>query len=282
MTQVAEQSFARRGEDPADELLRSFGRQVKILRERAGHTQSALGQLLGYSEAQIAAIEQGRRIARPDTIDKLDQLLDADGMLLAMKRAVALTRYPAFFRDAARIEETALEFHQYSSLIVPGMLQTEAYARTMFTVRRPRRNESEIEQMVAARMARHSLFERKPSPVLSFVLEEALLQRPIGGHEVLRGQLERLLLVSENPNVEIQVMPTRTTDHAGVDGPFTLMVPDGGEQVAYLESQGNGRVLTGREAVRGIAARYGIIRAQALSPSESGRLIEQLLRGGDL
>jgi hypothetical protein len=136
--------------------------------------------------------------------------------------------------------------------------------------------------MVVARLARHKLFDRRPSPVLSFVLEEAVLQRPIGGAKVLRGQLEHLLLVSGNPNVEIQVMPTRATDHAGVDGPFTLMVPEGGEQVAYLESQGNGQVITDREAVRGIAARYGIIRAQALSPAASGRLIEQLLRGGDL
>lgn len=282
MTQIPEQAVARRNEDPTDELLRSFGRQIKIFRERAGHTQAALGQLLGYSEAQVAAIEQGRRVPRPNTIDRLDQLLEAEGVLLVMKRPVALARYPAFFRDAARIEETAVEFHQYAPLIVPGMLQTEEYARTMFTVWRPRRNESEIEQMVAARMARHALFDRRPSPVLSFVLEEAVLQRPIGGAEVLRGQLEHLLLISENPNVEVQVMPTRATDHAGVDGPFTLMVPDGGEQVAYLESQGHGRVLTDREAVRGIAARYGIIRAQALSPSESGRLIEQLLRGGDL
>jgi transcriptional regulator with XRE-family HTH domain len=282
LTQIPEQGVARRSEDPADELLRSFGRQVKILRERAGYTQAALAKLLGYSEAQIASIERGRRIARPDTIDRLDQLLEGEGILLALKRPVALTRYPAFFRDAARIEETAVEFHQYAPLIFPGMLQTEEYARTMFTVRRPRRNDAEIEQMVAARLARHALFDRRPSPVLSFVLEEAVLQRPIGGMDVLRGQLEHLLRVSENPNVEIQVRPTSATDHAGVDGPFTLMVPEGGEQVAYLESQGSGRVITDREAVRGIAARYGIIRAQALSPAESGRLIEQLLRGGDL
>ncbi|MFJ9659561.1 helix-turn-helix domain-containing protein [Streptomyces griseoflavus] len=279
MVQVPEQAVAVRGQDPADELLRCFGRQIKLFRERAGLTQAALGPLLGYSEAQIAAIEQGRRIARPDTIEKLDTLLEADGVLLAMKRAVALTRYPAFFRDAARIEETAVEFHQYAPLIVPGMLQTEAYARTMFTVWRPRRNEAEIEQMVSARLARHKLFGRKPAPVLSFVLEEAVLQRPIGGSEVLRGQLEHLFLTGQNPNVEIQVMPTEATDHACVDGPFTLMVPEGGEQVAYLESQGSGRVITEREIVRGIAARYGIIRAQALTPKESLRRIEKLLQG---
>ncbi|MCP9986558.1 helix-turn-helix domain-containing protein [Streptomyces sudanensis] len=277
MTQVPEQAGGQRGQDPADELLRSFGRQIKILRQRAGHTQAALGELLGYSEAQIAAIEQGRRVPRPDTIDRLDHLLEAEGMLLAMKRPVALTRYPAFFRDAARIEETAVEFHQYAPLIVPGMLQTEEYARTMFTVWRPRRSETEIEQMVSARLERHRLFDRKPAPVLSFVLEEAVLQRPIGGVDVLRGQLEHLLLAGQNPNVEIQVMPTQVTDHACVDGPFTLMVPEGGEQVAYVESQGSGRVLTCRETVRGIAARYGIIRAQALPPAKSQNLIEKLL-----
>ncbi|MCF3963837.1 helix-turn-helix domain-containing protein [Streptomyces fuscigenes] len=279
MTQIPEQTVARRGEDPADELLRSFGRQIKIFRERAGHTQAALAQLLGYSEAQIAAFEQGRRVPRPDTIDKLDQLLEAEGVLLVMKRAVALTRYPAFFRDAARIEEEAVEFHAYAALAVPGLLQTEGYARTMFTVRRPRRGEGEIEQMVSARMARQRLFDRAPAPTLSFVIEESVLQRPYGSVDVLRGQLEHLRLVGENPNVEIQVMPTRTTDHPGAAGPFTLMTPDGGDQVAYIESQDRGQMITDRESVRGIAVRYGILRAQALSPVESLRHIEKLLQG---
>ncbi|WP_409471265.1 helix-turn-helix domain-containing protein [Streptomyces sp. HC307] len=279
MMQVSEQPRAARSEDPADELLRSFGKQVKILRERAGLTQAALGPRLGYSEAQIAAIEQGRRIPRPETIDSLDSLLDGGGLLLAMKRAVALTRYPAFFRDAARIEEEAVEFHAYAVLAVPGLLQTEEYARTMFTVWRPRRREDEIEQMVAARMARHKIYERKPAPTLSFVIEESVLERPFGGADVLRGQLEHMLLVAENPHVEIQVMPTRVVDHAGADGPFTMMTPEGGEQVAYVESQANGRVITKRESVRGFAVRYGILRAQALSPVESVLHIEKLLQG---
>ncbi|MER7740605.1 helix-turn-helix transcriptional regulator [Streptomyces sp. NPDC096538] len=279
MVQLPEQAVAANGRDSADELLRCFGRQIKLFRERAGLTQSALAPLAGYSEAQIAAIEQGRRIPRPDTIEKLDSLLRADGVLLAMKQAVALTRYPAFFRDAARIEEEAVEFHAYAVLAVPGLLQTEEYARTMFTVWRPRRREDEIEQMVAARMARHKLYERKPAPTLSFVIEESVLERPFGGRDVLRGQLEHILGVAENPHVEIQVMPTRVVDHAGADGPFTMMTPEGGEQVAYVESQANGRVITKRESVRGFAVRYGILRAQALSPAESVRHIEKLLQG---
>ncbi|WP_432054727.1 helix-turn-helix domain-containing protein [Streptomyces sp. bgisy022] len=276
---MAQNAEAARAEDPADELLRSFGRQVKILRERRGLTQAALAPRLGYSEAQIAAIEQGRRIPRPETIDHLDSALEGGGLLLAMKRAVALTRYPAFFRDAARIEEEAVEFHAYAVLAVPGLLQTGEYARTMFTVWRPRRREDEIEQMVAARMARHGIYGRRPAPTLSFVIEESVLSRPVGGVEVLRGQLEHMLHIAENPHVEIQVMPTRVTDHAGADGPFTMMTPEGGEQVAYVESQANGRVITRRESVRGFAVRYGILRAQALSPAESVRHVEKLLQG---
>ncbi|WP_432094364.1 helix-turn-helix domain-containing protein [Streptomyces sp. bgisy100] len=279
MTRIPEQAGAGQREDPADELLRSFGRQFKIFREKAGLTQAEAGQRLGYGEALIAAVEQGRRIARPELIELADEVLDAGGVLLARKKEVSRARYPAFFRDAARIEEEAVEFHQYAPLVVPGMLQTEDYARTMFTVRRPRRADAEIEQMVLARLARHALFDRKPAPTLSFVIEEAALQRPFGGVQVLRGQLEQLLLVGDNPNVEIQVMPTRVTDHAGVDGPFTLMTPKSEEQVGYLESQGSGRVITDRETVRGFAVRYGILRAQALSPRESLCHIEKLLQG---
>ncbi|MCP3816746.1 helix-turn-helix domain-containing protein [Streptomyces sp. A3M-1-3] len=279
MTQIPEQAEPSRREDPADELLRSFGRQFKIFRERARLTQAELAKRVGYGEAQIAAIEQGRRIARPELIEKADALLDASGVLLARKQEVARARYPAFFRDAARIEEEAVEFHAYAVMAVPGLLQTEEYARTMFTVWRPRRHEAEIEQMVAARLARRALFDRKPAPTLSFVIEEAVLQRPFGGVQVLRGQLEHLLLVGDNPNAEIQVVPTRVTDHACVDGAFTLMTPQGGEQVGYLESQGNGRMITDRETVRGFAVRYGILRAQALSPRDSLRHIEKSLQG---
>jgi hypothetical protein len=110
------------------------------------------------------------RIPRPEAIDRLDSLLDGDGPLIAMKRAVALTRYPAFFRDVARIEEETVECHAYAVPAVPGLLQTEEYARTMFTVWRPRRREDEIKEMVAARLARHRIVK------------------------VLRGQLEHIIL----------------------------------------------------------------------------------------
>lgn len=264
------------GED-SGAFIKSFGLQVKLLRERAGLTQAELGLRVGYSADQIAAVEQGRRIPKPELIDKVDEVLDAGGVLKAMKGEVARARYPAFFRDAARIEAGAVEVHSYDVQVINGLLQTEDYARALFTMRRPLLDEEIVEQRVAARMARQTIFDARPAPLLGFVIEEAALQRPFGGKRVLGGQLEQLLLIGQKRNVEIQVMPTAREDNAGIDGPFILMTPKGGEQVAYLEGQGRSTLLTNREEARTVAARYGIIRAQALNPRESSIFIEKLL-----
>ncbi|MGO4753043.1 Scr1 family TA system antitoxin-like transcriptional regulator, partial [Streptomyces sp. 2MCAF27] len=250
-------------------FLRGFGKQLKLFRERAGLTRAELGSLIGYSVDQVASVECGRRIPKPDLVDKADEVLDAGGVLSAMKEELAQARYPAFFRDAARLEAVAAEVQIYAHLAVPGLLQTEEYARAVFGMDRPQLDEEVIAQRVAARLARQEVFSARPAPIVGFVIEEVVLQRPFGGKDVLRGQLEHLLLVGQRRNVEIQVMPTAREDNAGVDGPFSLMVPRGGEQVAYLEGQGRSALITDRDEVHAIAARYGIIRAQVLNPRES-------------
>lgn len=265
------------GED-SGAFIKSFGLQVKLLRERAGLTQAELGSRVGYSADQIAAVEQGRRIPKPELIDKIDEVLDAGGLLKAMKGEVARARYPAFFRDAARLEVDAVELHAYDTLLVNGRLQTEDYARAVFAMWRPVLDEETIEQRVAARLARQEIFSKRPAPLMSFVVEESVLQRPIGGKQVLREQLEQLLLIGQKRNVEIQVMPTaRGEDHAGLGGPLTLIETAGHQRVAYVEVQEVSRLLGERRMVRAMDARYGIIRAQALNPRESLALIEKML-----
>lgn len=263
--------------DGSGAFLRCFGMQLKLLRERAGLTQAELGKLLGYSADQISSVEQGRRIPKPELIDKADEVLEAGGLLCAMKEEVARARYPAFFRDAARLEGEATEINAYDTHVVNGLLQTEAYARAVLTMRRPLVDEDTIEQRVTARLARQGIFGRWPAPLMSFVIDEAVLHRPIGGRQVLRGQLEQLLSVGSKRNVEIQVMPTDRDDHAGLDGPFTLMETGDERRVAYVEVQDVSRLLTERKWVRELEGRYGIIRAQALTPRESLAFIEKLL-----
>ncbi len=121
--------------DSSGEFLRCFGRQVKLLREAAGLTQAQLGERVGYGEAQIAAVEQERRIPRPELVEGVDREVGARGVLVAMKGEVAKARYPGFFREFATLEADAAELHAYDAHLVNGLLRCEEYPRAVSSAR---------------------------------------------------------------------------------------------------------------------------------------------------
>ncbi|AJC55634.1 helix-turn-helix transcriptional regulator [Streptomyces sp. 769] len=264
--------------EPESGILKVFGRQLKRLREWAGIERTELGARTGYSPSTIASYEQGRRIPPPDFIDQADGVLGAHGVLIELKEEVARAQYPAFFRDAARLEAKAVGLHVYATKAVPGLLQTKEYAKAVFVMWRPLLGEETIEQRVAARLDRQKIYGRKPPlPTISFVIEEAVLRRPLGGKAVMRGQLEQILLHSQRRNVEIQVMPVEREEHAGLEGPFTLIETHEGRRIAYVEGYKDSRLHTDRKMVRELEEQYGILRAQALTPRESLAFVEKLL-----
>lgn len=269
--------------DGTAHLFRALGKQIKVLRERAGLSQRELGLAAHCGEDLVSAVERGVRTPQPDFLERVDHVLGADGVLAAaadeVREALARsrTRHPDWFRDFARTEADSLALHEYSNQAVPGLLQTEDYARAIFTRRRPLLNEETVEKRVADRLARQSILERWPAPTFSFVLEEAVLQRPIGGQSVHMNQLRRLRHVGQMRTVELQVMPTEREEHPSMDGPFTLLTPKGRGEVAYTEVQGHARLITAPDEVRVVNERYGIMRAQALTPRESLTLIEKML-----
>jgi transcriptional regulator with XRE-family HTH domain len=264
-------------DEPGQGVVAAFGRQMKLLRIRAGFDRERFGKLVGYAPSSIASIEQGRRIPQPGFIDRADELLDAGGVLKALKEEVARAQYPPFFRDMARLEAEAVALHVYDTHVINGLLQTEEYAGAVFTMRRPLLDDDTVAQRVAARMARQEICCRKQFPTLSFIIEESVLRRPIGGWAVMRGQLEQLLLHGHRRNVEIQVMPNGCEEHCGLAGPFTLIETHDGRRIAYVEVQRDSRLYTERVAVREIEEQYGILRAQALTPRESLDFVEKLL-----
>jgi hypothetical protein len=231
----------------------------------------------------VSSVERACRVPQPDFLEAADRVLDAGGLLkiaiedVAKAKAKSRVRHPVWFRDFARLEAEAVEICDYSNQIVPGILQTEAYARAIFTMRRPLLDEETIQRRTADRLARQEIFDRWPAPTASFVLEEVVLHRPIGGRKVLAGQLEHLLRVGRMRNVELQVMPTDREEHPANGGAFILLTPGGRTQVAYTEVQGHNRLITDPEEVRVMASRYGILRGQALTPRESLVLVEKLL-----
>ncbi|MEC4019609.1 helix-turn-helix domain-containing protein [Streptomyces sp. H27-D2] len=264
-------------DEPGTGVVAAFGRQLKLLRTRVPLERAELGARTGYSGSTVAAYEQGRRIPPPRFIDKADEILGAGGVLQALKEEVARAQYPAFFRDAARLEAGAAAVSVFAVYAVPGLLQTDEYARAVFRMQRPLLDDEVIEQRLTARLARQEIYDRRPAPLLSFIIVESALRRPIGGRATLYGQLEQMLLIGQKRNVEVQVMPVDRDDHAALGGPFTLIDTAQDQRIAYAEVQGDSRLYTGQAKIRELESRYGIIRSQALTPRESSEFVEKLL-----
>ncbi|WP_097983807.1 helix-turn-helix domain-containing protein [Streptomyces sp. f150] len=267
--------------DPDDEsgasVVAAVGRQIKTWREAAGLRAGELGSLLGYGEDLIYKVEGGSRIPRPEFMDAVDVAVGAGGKLAAMKPDVAEVRYPKKIRELAKLEAAAVELSAYGNHNMHGLLQTEEYARALFEMRRPAFPQDDVERLVAARMARQSIFSRSPAPELSFVQEEVTLRRHLGGRMVWRRQLEHLLEVSELRHVEIQVMPTSRDEHAGMGGEMQVLKFKDGSAVGRSEGDFGSRPVSDPKHLRIIELRCGIIRAQALNPRESRAFIEQVL-----
>ncbi|MEH0546063.1 helix-turn-helix transcriptional regulator [Streptomyces sp. B21-105] len=265
-------------DEEAGAVMRTVQRQLKLWRESAGLTQAEFGAAIGYGEEQVSSVERGRRIPRPEYLDRADEALSAGGRIAALKEDLAEARYPKKVRDVKRLEGEAVEICSYNNSVIDGLLQTEAYARAVFGSRRPQFTEDDLEQRVAARLARQEIL-RAPAtrPLLSFVLCEATLRRLIGGKMVMREQLERLLEVARLRNVDLQVLPLSREENSGLGGPFRLLKLKDGVVVGLNEVQLTSRVITDPKETTVLDMRYGIIRAQALTPGESLAFIEKVL-----
>ncbi|EFF91664.1 xre family toxin-antitoxin system, antitoxin component [Streptomyces sp. e14] len=267
--------------DPDDEwgvaVITTVGRQLKLRREALGMRVVDFAKAVGYGEDMVYKIESGKRIPRENYLLVADKALRAGGMVAAMWEDVKKVRYPKTMRDLARMEAQAVESTAYGTHNIHGLLQTQDYMRALFEMRRPAHPRDQVERLVGARMARKSIFERDPAPELCFVQEEATLRRPLGGKMVLRRQLEHLLELGQMRNVEIQVMPTDRTVHAGMGGEIQVLKFADGTAIGRAEGEFGSRPVSDPKQLRIMELRCGIIRGQALWPGESLDFIEKLL-----
>ncbi|GGR73989.1 transcriptional regulator [Streptomyces humidus] len=267
--------------DPDDEwgvaVLATVGRQLKLRREAVGMRAADFAVAVGYGEDLVYKVEGGKRIPRQEYLDKADDVLGAGGLVAAAWEDVKKVRYPKRVRELGKLEAQAVEVGLYSNHNIHGLLQTEEHMRALFHVWLPGYSDEETERMVAARMARHSIFERSPGPALSFVQEEVTLRRPVGGRMVWRRQLERLLELGQLRNVSIQVMPTDCDEHFGTGGLIEVLKFPDGTAVGRSEGAFSGRPVSDPKQLRILELRYGMIRAQALTIRESRAFIEQML-----
>ncbi|MEV0258397.1 helix-turn-helix transcriptional regulator [Streptomyces sp. NPDC050732] len=256
--------------------LEMFGSLLRFFRERAGMTQEKLGGYVGYSKSQVAMVERGERPPKGKLVEIADEVLDAQGALIAAGKKLQVSRFPSWFEDYAELEAEAVAIYMYANHVIPGLLQTEAYARAIFNCHCPPLEDEDVESRVAARLDRQQVLQRKPAPLVGFVLEEHTLTRPLGSRQALREQLAHVLDVGQRRNVEIQVMPHDRQTHAGLNGPMILLETVDRDRVAYVEGPSGGYFVRQHPDLGDLFAQYGILRAQALNPEESAKWIGQV------
>ncbi|MFI8005257.1 helix-turn-helix domain-containing protein [Streptomyces sp. NPDC086010] len=267
------------GEPEQSDSLRTFGAVLKALRDEARLTQEQFAPLVQYSTAYIAKIEQGKRYPPRDLLDRAEEVLGDTAARVLTAAAKSLTRkvgLASWFLQWAAIEEEAVSLYAYECRAIPGLLQPEAYIRAIFERRLPPLSCEEIEVQAAARLERQQLLAGKPNTAFSFIIEQALLERHMGGPEVTRKLLDHLLDQSGRRNVEIQVMPLRQYDHAGIDGLMYLAETQQHEWVGYSEGQQSSILITSAKDVSAMLQRYGKLRSQALGREATASLLEQM------
>ncbi|MFD5424327.1 Scr1 family TA system antitoxin-like transcriptional regulator [Streptomyces sp. NPDC127084] len=267
------------GKEPSP-ARKHVGTLIKLFRTLAGMTQKELADRLVMSESLLGAYERAERIPTTEFLVEADRVLGAGGVLASCVEMMDEEKYSPKSLDWLRTTLEALSYSAYENMVIPGMLQTPAYARALYEVRVPAYEPEEMDRHVQGRLERQALLDRKPKPVLSYVIEESALQRPIGGRAVLREQLLHLLeLVHIKSNLTVQVMPTEREAHAALLGAFQLMSLPEGKNLGHTSDYGGETLISKPEEVNRLIALFGTLRAQALNRWESVALIESMAAG---
>jgi transcriptional regulator with XRE-family HTH domain len=259
-----------------------FGAVLRYYRERAGLSRSELAARVHKSVSLIQAIELGERVATEDVTADLEAVpeLHTDGILAVLRGQFAdslnYQALPAWFQDWASSERVATRLRWFEPLLVPGLLQTEAYARALLTDRIGS-NGADIDERVAARLERQAILAREVDPAeLWAVIDEPVLRRPVGGPKVMADQVSRLIEASHQPNVVIQVIPAATAVHDGLAGAgFAVAEFEDSPPVGYQETALRGQPIEGHKDISALVLTWDRLRAEALPRADSLALLEE-------
>lgn len=253
---------------------------LKNLRAERGLTQNQVAAAIQVSNSLIAAFESDRLVPRPDTAKRLDDCFGTGEQFQQMSAEVAEQRQrereqqPTWFRPWREAEDSAATLRYFHVNLIPGLLQTEEYARAILDSGLHR--QQEIEERVAIRMERQrAVLEREHPPACAFVLDAAALR--CGGRKVAKEQLLRLVEVGERSNAFVYIVPDEVGLHPGRSGSFALATLDAGGVVGYLEDFFEGRVITDAARVTGLDRMWQAVSAVALSCSQSRDLIMKMV-----
>ncbi|MFJ2111857.1 helix-turn-helix domain-containing protein [Streptomyces sp. NPDC087850] len=281
---------------PQSVYRRQLAIRLKELRERVGLSLADVGTRVEINQGSLSRVENGERGTTPLLVNALlncygveDPAIREDILdLVRADRAqskpwwrkysavLSPTRYDGYLT----LEANAVSLRSYEPLLLPGLLQTPAYAEALITGMRLDLAPRQIKSLVEVRLERQRerLGGERPAKLWA-VVEEGVLIRRIGSPEVMREQLRRLLNIEETPHITVQLLPTTVGAHPGLYGPFVVMgFSDPSSDLVWLENSQNSVYLEAREDVDAYADSFDHLRALALSPPETRVRIEQLIK----
>lgn len=267
-----------------------LGIELRRLREQAGLTCDDVGGRLDCSGTRISRMETGRITVRPGDVRELLEIYGVSGTeadpLVQLAREARRKGWwhtygrvlPTWFEAYIGLEAEAVRLRDFQSMVIPGLLQTEDYARAVLRTAPSAAAAEHVDRQVALRMERQAVLSQASPPDLWVVLSESVLRVQVGGPEVMRAQLRRLLGVSGHPNVTLQVLPFTTAAHVQPISPFTILeFPEAADPaVVYLEHLTGSLFLESEEEVGRYTVVFDHLRAEALGTGQSASFIEQV------
>ncbi|MFI6861611.1 helix-turn-helix domain-containing protein [Streptomyces sp. NPDC050421] len=259
--------------DPSASPLDYYGWELRRLREAAGLNQAQLGEIIFCTGSLIGQIETTRKLPTRDFSERVDAALGTDGTFSRLMGLVLRSQLPTWFQPYAEMEAKAAYISTYQAQLVYGLLQTEEYARALLGVDYP----DKIDEMAAARLDRQRILGRENPPALWIVMSEAALLQEVGGRDVMREQLGRLLDFRNDPWVQVQVLPFDVGQHTGMMGSFNLLRFEDDPDLFYVESYDQGHMTANPSVIKERSVGYARLQATALSPEDSATLIARVM-----
>jgi transcriptional regulator with XRE-family HTH domain len=256
-----------------------FGDELRHWRLAAGLSQEQLGERIGYSAAQVGAVETARRMPSDDFARRADEALGTAGALVRLlgrlKKFLRNQAYPAWFRGWPNVEREAATLRSWEPMVVPGLLQTEDYARAILGVQ-PGTSEERLEELVGARLERQAVLAGEEPPFLWCLLDEGVLHRRMGSPKIMNDQLGHLVKMSERPQVTVQVVPHSVGAHPGTAGPFVIAGFGDAPSTVYLDTAVTGQIVETQGMVDQVTLVWEALRSEALPRAASRDLIAKI------
>ncbi|MER6621816.1 helix-turn-helix transcriptional regulator [Streptomyces sp. NPDC000931] len=252
-----------------------FSAELKRRREDAGFTQVELGARVFVSGGCIGQFEQAIRKPQLDVAQRIDDALQTDGIFERLcRKLIDDRRHADYFAKAAELEASATNISEFAPTLVPGLLQTPAYARAVTLAMNPLAPDEFIEEKVSGRVERARILKDATRPVYWVILHENVLRVHVGGPVVMAEQLEHVVTLARLRTVVTQVLPYSAGAYALMNGMTVLMEFEDAPPTAYTEAVYSGNLLDDPAVVKRTHSAYDLLRAAALPPEASLALIE--------